>query len=63
MVAENAKLRDAHPEEARVADLEREVAEAQTENVELSQRVAQLEMALQEAQAGWSDRRRNCCRR
>ena len=50
MVAENQKLRDVHSERARVADLEREVTEVQEENVQLSQRVAQLEAALWDAE-------------
>ena len=39
-----------HTPRARVADLEREVTEAQEENVPLSQRAAQLEAALRDAE-------------
>ena len=56
VAAENSKLRDANPEGARVADLEQEVAEAQGENVQLAQRVAQLEAALQKAEDETRDR-------
>ena len=50
VAAENRKLRKAHSERARVADLEREVTEDQEENVQLSQRVAQLEVALRDVE-------------
>ena len=51
VLAENRKLRDARPELASRADLESELAEAQAENVRLSQTVTQLETTLREKEA------------
>ena len=50
MVAKNRKLSKAHSEKAHVTNLEHEVMEAQEENIQLSLRVAQLEVALRDAE-------------
>ena len=50
LLAQNRKLRDARPEQAHEADLERELEETREQNVQLSQAVTQLEATRDEAE-------------
>ena len=58
LLAENRKLRNEYPDQARVADLEGELAETQEENVRLSQAVAQLEATCDKARDEAAERER-----